>query len=213
MRRLWKAPVYDRRKHGGMVSLALQVFYPDEFNGCWSSCPDGVDFRNFQLINIYEHENAFTRKDGSDVPAKRNRNGGTDYSVRHECQLERCSGEAVWELGGQQWASWNAVYGPRDANGPIPPLDGQTAKSTVMWLWHGSDMTCEWCSKKIVQSGNRLNGKIHVWVGDRDEYFLNFAVERFRTMTQVAVKSCIYRRDYHRAGQGAYQRVEAIGDS
>jgi len=37
---------------GGWVSLALQVFYPDFFNGTWSGFPDGVDFRAFQLINI-----------------------------------------------------------------------------------------------------------------------------------------------------------------
>lgn len=170
---------------GGWVSLALQVFYPDEFNGCWSSCPDGVDFRNFQLINIYEHENAFTRKDGSDVPAKRNRNGETDYSVRHECQLERVLGGGRWELGGQQWASWNAVYGPRDANGPIPLWDGQTGEINrdVAMAWKRYDLRMV-LEENWSNLGNRLNGKIHVWVGDRDEYFLNFAVERFRTMTQ-----------------------------
>jgi hypothetical protein len=35
--------------------------------------------------------------------------------------------------------------------------------------------------------GSRINGKIHVWVGDRDEYFLNLAVERFKSTTQFLV--------------------------
>ena len=170
---------------GGWVSLALQILYPDEFNGCWSSCPDGLDFRNFQLINIYENENAFFQNDGAEIPAKRNRNGQTDYSVRHECQLERVLGGGQWELGGQQWASWNAVYGPKGPNGPVPLWDGDSGKINpeVAQSWKQYDL------RMILQDnwsnlGSRLNGKIHVWVGDRDEYFLNLAVERFKTMTQ-----------------------------
>ena len=45
---------------GGWVSLALQLIYPDFFGGCFSYSPDPVDFNNFQLINIYKDENAFT---------------------------------------------------------------------------------------------------------------------------------------------------------
>lgn len=170
---------------GGWVSLALQILYPDEFNGCWSSCPDGVDFRNFQLINIYENENAYFQNGGDEIPAKRNRNGQTDYSVRHECQLERVLGGGRWELGGQQWASWNAVYGPKGPDGPIPLWDGGTGQInpevTQFWKRYDLRMILEdnWSNL-----GNRVNGKIHVWVGDRDEYFLNFAVERFKTMTE-----------------------------
>jgi hypothetical protein len=171
---------------GGWVSLALQIFYPDDFNGCWSSCPDGVDFRNFQLINIYEHENAFLQKDGSEVPAKRNRNGETDYSVRHECQLERVLGGGRWELGGQQWASWNAVYGPKGADGPMTLWNGESGQINrqVAEAWKRYDL------RMVLQDnwsnvGSRLKGKIHVWVGDKDEYFLNLAVERFREMTQT----------------------------
>ncbi|MFN7842724.1 MAG: alpha/beta hydrolase-fold protein [Pirellula sp.] len=171
---------------GGWVSLALQILYPDEFNGCWSSCPDGVDFRNFQLINIYEDENAFFQRDGAEVPAKRNRNGQTDYSVRHECQLEQVLGGGRWELGGQQWASWNAVYGPKGPKGPVPLWDGVSGKinSDVADTWKRYDL------RMLLQDnwsnlGSRVNGKIHVWVGDRDEYFLNLAVERFHIMTQA----------------------------
>jgi hypothetical protein len=170
---------------GGWVSLALQILYPDEFNGCWSSCPDGVDFQNFQLINIYENENAYWQKDGTEIPAKRNRNGQTDYSVRHECQLERVLGGGRWELGGQQWASWNAVYGPKGPSGPAPLWDGESGQINpeVAQSWKKYDLRLilqdNWSSL-----GSRLSGKIHVWVGDRDEYFLNLAVERFKIMTE-----------------------------
>ena len=56
---------------GGWVSLALQVFYPEFFNGCWSFSPDPVDFRQYELINIYEHKNAYVNPFGFERPAKR----------------------------------------------------------------------------------------------------------------------------------------------
>ena len=50
------ARVLDGHSTGGWVSLALQVFYPDFFNGGWSHAPDPVDFRAYELINIYEDD-------------------------------------------------------------------------------------------------------------------------------------------------------------
>ena len=44
---------------GGWESLAWQVFYPDRLNGTWTFCPDPVDFRYFQLVDIYKDDNAF----------------------------------------------------------------------------------------------------------------------------------------------------------
>jgi len=39
---------------GGWEALAVQIFYPDEFNGCFAACPDPVDFRAYTVVNIYE---------------------------------------------------------------------------------------------------------------------------------------------------------------
>jgi len=44
---------------GGWEALAVQIFYPDEYNGCYASCPDPVDFRAYMLVNIYDNKNAF----------------------------------------------------------------------------------------------------------------------------------------------------------
>jgi len=44
---------------GGWEALAAQVFYPDEYNGCFAACPDPIDFRAYELVNIYEHDNAY----------------------------------------------------------------------------------------------------------------------------------------------------------
>ena len=45
---------------GGWASLWLQIQYPGLFDGTWSTAPDPVDFRAFQLIDIYSDTNAYT---------------------------------------------------------------------------------------------------------------------------------------------------------
>jgi enterochelin esterase-like enzyme len=38
----------------GWVSLPLQLFYPETFNGCWSYSTDYVSFEKMQLVNSYK---------------------------------------------------------------------------------------------------------------------------------------------------------------
>lgn len=44
---------------GGWSTLWLATEYPDTFGACWSSSPDPVDFRRFQLTDIYSDSNLF----------------------------------------------------------------------------------------------------------------------------------------------------------
>ena len=44
---------------GGWEALAAQVFYPDEYNGCFAACPDPIDFRAYTVVNIYKDKNAY----------------------------------------------------------------------------------------------------------------------------------------------------------
>lgn len=166
---------------GGWVSLALQVFYPDYFNGCWSFAPDPVDFRSYELINIYEDTNAYVNRYGFERPAKRNVWGDTIYTVRHECQVENVLGRGNrWWVSGRDWSAWNATFGPRGEDGlPKPlwhPKTGEIDRSVVKH-WENYDLqlvlTRNW--KAI---GPKLRGKIHIYVGDADDYFLNNAVRR-----------------------------------
>src|SRR5437868_3841582 len=39
---------------GGWEVLATQIFYPDDYNGAWAACPDAIDFRMYEVINIYD---------------------------------------------------------------------------------------------------------------------------------------------------------------
>lgn len=164
---------------GGWVSFALQVLYPDFFNGCWSQCPDSVTFERYELMNIYRDDNAYVNRHGFDRPSKRTLDGDVVFTVRHENQLENVLGRGGrWELSGRDWASWNATYGPKGKDGfPVPLWDGKTGKidKTVLDHWKKYDL------KLVLEQnwktlGPKLAGKVNIWVGDADDYFLNNAV-------------------------------------
>jgi Putative esterase len=169
---------------GGWVSFALQVYYPDFFNGCWSQCPDSVTFERFELLDIYNEENAYVNRFGVDRPGTRTIDGDTVSSVRWECQLERVLGRGGnWHLSGRDWASWNAVYGPKGKDGlPVPLWNGKTGAMdrTVLERWKQYDLKLV-LEKNWSALGPKLaGGKVNIWVGDADDYFLNVAVRRLK---------------------------------
>jgi len=174
-----RARVLDGGSTGGWVSLALQVFYPDFFNGTWSGYPDGVDFRAFQLINIYDDANAYTNKHGFERPSARDLNGEVRFTIRHECQMENVMGLGdSYTMSGEQWGAWNATYGPRGTDGkPAPLWDPKTGKINrelvEHWKKYDLRMVLEQNWKTL---GPKLRGKLTIWVGEADEYFLNNAV-------------------------------------
>lgn len=173
------ARVLDGASTGGWVALALQIFYPDFFNGAWSHAPDPVDFRAFELVNIYDEKNAYLNRHGFERPSARDMNGDVRITMRHEVQLERVLGHGDrWDLGGRDWGSWNAVFGPRGGDGlPKPLWDGKTGTidPSVLEHWRKYDLrlTLERDWKTL---GPKLRGKLRIWVGDADDYFLNNAV-------------------------------------
>jgi hypothetical protein len=183
------ARVLDGASTGGWVSLALQVFYPDFFNGAFSHAPDPVDFRAYELVNIYEDDNAYVNAWGFERPAMRERNGDVRYTVRHEVLLERVLGRAGrWELSGKDWCAWNATFGPRGADGlPRPLWDGVTGKldREVLDHWKRYDLRLV-LSKDWKTLGPKLRGKLHIWVGEADDYFLNNAVHLLDDFLQQA---------------------------
>jgi S-formylglutathione hydrolase FrmB len=174
---------------GGWVSFALQVFYPDFFNGCWSFAPDPVDFRAYELINIYDDANAYLNRTGFERPSMRTINGDTVYTVRHETQMENVLGRGdSWTRSGKDWGAWNATFGPRGDDGqPRPLWDPKTGKidRSVVDHWKKYDL-------RLVLESNwatlapKLKGKMHVWVGDADDYFLNNGVHHLNNFLSKA---------------------------
>lgn len=174
------ARVLDGGSTGGWVALALQVFYPDTFHGCWAACPDGVDFRDFQLVNIYASTNAYVNEDGFERPGARTLNGDVKYTMRHELRVENLLGAGdSWTKSGGQWGAWNATYGPKGPNGPVPlwdPKTGEIDRSVVdHWKKYDLRMILE---RDWATLGPKLKGKVHIFVGESDDYFLNNAVHR-----------------------------------
>ncbi len=183
------ARVLDGGSTGGWVSLALKVFYPDFFNGVWAFCPDSLDFRAFQLINIYADKNAYWDDKGTERPSARGQDGEVRFTIRHECQMENVMGSGDrWTMSGGQWGAWNAVYGPRGADGkPAPLWDPKTGviDHSIVEHWKPYDL-------RMVLEGNwktlapKMHAKINIWIGDGDDYFLNNAVHLVDTFLKTA---------------------------
>ncbi|MBX7104062.1 MAG: esterase family protein [Gemmataceae bacterium] len=179
----------DGHSTGGWVSLALQIFYPDYFGGCWSFCPDPVDFRAFEVINIYKSQNAYVNDYGFERPAKRLVNGDVVYTVRHENHVERVLGRGDrWTLSGKDWGAWNATFGPRGDDGlPKPLWDGATGAidKSVLDHWKKYDLRLV-AEENWGTLGPKLRGKLHIYAGDCDDYFLNNAVRLMDRFLQQA---------------------------
>ncbi len=165
---------------GGWESLAAQVFYPDEFNGCYAACPDPIDFRAYGLVNIYEHRNAYV-VDGpwkrTPRPALRNWLGEVSATVEETNHRELALGTKA--RSGDQWDIWQAVFGPVGEDGyPRPIWDKTTGEidRDVAAYWRENFDLRHILERDWKTLGPKLVGKIHIYVGDMDNYYLNNAV-------------------------------------
>ena len=169
---------------GGWESMAVQMFYPDEYNGVYVACPDPIDFRAFTVVNIYEDKNAY-RPDPPAAPWKTTpRPGMRDYLGHVSATMEELN-RLELVLGtesrsGEQWDIWQAVYSPVGANGyPKPIWDKRTGvidrDVAAYWKEH-FDLTNILKRDWDKGLGAKLEGKLHIFVGEADNYFLNNAV-------------------------------------
>lgn len=167
---------------GGWESLALQILHPKFFNGVWSLYPDPVDFRRYQMSNVYEDDNAFEvpASDWAKLvrPLSRDANGQVTLTMREMSQLEEVLGSKI--RSGQQIAAWDAAYGPVGKDGYPRPiwdrLTGKIDREVALYMRdHGYDLRYN-LEKNWAKIGPDLVGKIHVYCGDMDNYYLNLAV-------------------------------------
>jgi len=165
---------------GGWEALAAQIFYPDEYNGAWGACPDPVDFRAYTIVNIYQHENAYYAEapwKHTPRPGKRNYLGELAATIEEMNQMELALGTN--SRSGGQFDIWQAVYGPVGKDGyPKPIWDKLTGKidRSVAEYWRehydlGYILRRDW-----PRLGPKLEGKLHIYVGGADNYYLNDAV-------------------------------------
>ncbi|HEV2425446.1 MAG TPA: alpha/beta hydrolase-fold protein [Terriglobia bacterium] len=167
---------------GGWESFALQVLHPDFFGGTWTLYPDPIDFRHYQLVDAYKDDNAFQEPGHHwlQVPRymEREPDGQPDMSARKFSQLEDVLGSHG--RSGQQLEIWEAAYGPIGDDGyPKPLWDKRTGKidhSVADYMRdHGFDLSYD-LRTNWKTLGPKLRGKLHLYVGDMDNYYLNLAV-------------------------------------
>ncbi len=165
---------------GGWESLAWQVFYPDMFNGTWTFCPDPVDFRYYQLVNIYEDDNAFYPNADWKTSAIRPLQRGIDDQVfsnqRDYSHLEAVLGTRG--RSGGQMDIFMGVYGPVGDDG-YPRLlydkwTGEIDKGVVDYWRENYDLR-HILERDWETLGPKLVGKLHIYMGDMDTYFLEEA--------------------------------------
>jgi len=165
---------------GGWESLAVQVFYPEHYNGAFVACPDPVDFHAYMTVDLYKDDNMFYIQGANkqvEQPGMRDYLGHTLMLMRDNIAYEAALGDRG--RSGEQFDIWQAVYSPAAADGyPQPIFDKHTGAidhgTAEYWREHydlDAILQRDWTTL-----GPKLQGKIHLYVGSDDTYFLNDAV-------------------------------------
>jgi len=165
---------------GGWEAMAVQMFYPDHYNGAFIACPDPVDFRAYTTINLYNDKNAFYMQGAHTQvaqPGMRDYLGRTFATVASMNQYELALGSHA--RSGEQFDIWQAVFGPVGQDGyPKPIFNKQTGDidPAVAAYWKEHYDLSAILQRDWATLGPKLQGKLHVYVGSADTYFLNNAV-------------------------------------
>ena len=165
---------------GGWESMAVQMFYPEQYNGAWVACPDPIDFRHYTVVDIYSDTNAYympSRFKRTLRPGHRNWLGHVDASLMEMNHFELALGTKG--RSGDQWDVWESVYSPVGEDGyPRRLWDKETGKidpvTAAYWKEHydlSYILRRDW---KVLAP--KLQGKLRIYVGDMDNYYLNNAV-------------------------------------
>ena len=175
----WARAIYGGST-GGWETLATQIFYPDDYNGAWGACPDPVDFRAYQSVNIYEDQNAYW------TIGPFGRIAQPEMRTPPGLILATTEGTNRWELvlgthgrSGEQWDIWQAVFSPAGPDGyPAEIWNQRTGvinhEVAAYWREH-YDLTAI-LQRDWKTLGPKLQGKLHVMVGTADTFFLDHAV-------------------------------------
>lgn len=173
---------------GGWATLWLQTRYPKIFGGTWSTSPDPSDFHDFSTIDLYAPQANFYRaSDGTPVPLLRDK-GKPRATMQQMAKLESVLGEYGGQLASFEW-----VFSPRGSDGrPMPLFDRATGDIDPA-------VSAYWCRHYDIARGidenwkvlaPDLQGKIHVWVGTDDTFYLDGAAHRLQdTLRRHAIRS------------------------
>jgi hypothetical protein len=162
---------------GGWATLQLQVNYPRVFGGTWSTSPDPSDFHDFTGVDLYApHANVYHRSDGTAYPLVR------DHEMVMATFEEFAKMERVLGTYGGQMASFEWVFSPRGKDGrPVEMFDRDTGdvNPAVVAYWRDHYDLAHIVQVNWAERGPYLQGKIHVFVGTADTFYLDGAAHKF----------------------------------
>ena len=165
---------------GGWEALAAQIFYPDDFNGCFAACPDPIDFRAYTVVDIYKDTNAYYLEGAwgrAPRPGMRNRLGQLSSTLEQLNHREVVLG--THSRSGDQWDIWEAVFSPVGPDG-YPKriwnkLTGEIDHEVAAYWRENYDLRSI-LERDWAKLGPKVRGKIHIYCGTMDNYYLNNAV-------------------------------------
>jgi hypothetical protein len=188
------ARIVEGGSTGGWESFALQLEHPDFFGGAWVFDPDPIDFNAFQLVNLYKDDDAFfaLSPDGGwetyPRPWERSAFGqalATNGQVSRYELVMGSRGRSQYQLDG-----WWAIFDPAGPDGyPLPMWNMRTGaidRNVALYARdHGYDLDY-YLQQNWHNLGPKLAGKLHFFVGDMDNYYLNLAVYRVQDFLRSA---------------------------
>jgi len=167
---------------GGWISLAVQVFYPDAYNGAIVNCPDPVDFTAYVSVDLTQDRNAYL----SEGPFRRTPRvstrtpeGFTKSTMEQDNHAELVVGTR--SRSGGQFDIWEAVYSPVGSDGyPRRIWDKRTGAidAEVASYWREHYDLRHILERDWARLGPKLQGKLWINVGNLDTFFLDVAVHR-----------------------------------
>ncbi len=165
---------------GGWATLQLQVNYPTIFGGTWSTSPDPSDFHAFSTIDLYaEHANLYRDPSGSAAPIVRD-HGKVQATMEELARQERVLGDYGGQLASFEW-----VFSPRGADGrPLQMFNRETGEvdPKVVAYWRDHYDLAHIVATEWVRRGPDLKGKIHVFVGTADTFYLDGPAHKFEAV-------------------------------
>ena len=165
---------------GGWEATASQIFYPDFYNGAYCNCPDPIDFRAYQQVNIYDDKNAFyVEGPFGKVPRGEERTPTGAILAVMEPAVRREEVMGTHGRSTEQFGIWQAVFSPVGADGYPKPIWNPSTGAIdpeVAAYWKDHYDLRYILQRDIATLGPKLAGKLHFAVGDMDTWYLNNAV-------------------------------------
>lgn len=152
---------------GGRGALWLALRFPDLFGGIWAIAPEALTFERFLGVNLYATPapNLYVAEDGTPRTIRLHSHGAMN-EVKTVVAFESVVGT------GGVLGSLEAAFGPRGENGKARPvIDRATGfvDPKIIAEWSRFDILHQFDHAWPVV-GTKLEGKVHVYVGEQDDF-------------------------------------------